>query len=60
MEVRQRDAAVDGVPPVRQLVVGVEAVEVVLAILELEGHEHRHSDTLTAGEEEEGVTESPI
>lgn len=36
VEVRQRDAAVDRVPPIRQLVVGVEPVEVVFAVLELE------------------------
>ncbi len=36
MEVRQRDAAVDRVPPIRQLVVSVEPVEVVLAVLKLE------------------------
>ena len=35
MEVWQRDAAVDRVPPVRQLIIGVEPVEVVLAVLKL-------------------------
>lgn len=36
MEVWECDAAVDGVPPIGQLIIGVESVEVVLAVLKLE------------------------
>lgn len=39
VEVRQRDAAVDGVPPIRQLVISVEPVEVVFTVLKLEPHQ---------------------
>lgn len=49
VEVRHGDAAVDGVPPVRQLVVGVEPVEVVLAVLKLEQTETRQETFRTVG-----------
>lgn len=45
VEVRQRDAAVDGVPPIWQLVISVEPVEVVFTVLKLEPQQKW--DTLT-------------
>ncbi len=36
VEIWERDAAVDGVTSIRQLVIGVEPVEVVLTVLKLE------------------------